>query len=793
MIFISLYAVVDFLPPFDSVDAMGAQWLYLVMVSVLTTVFILWAKSQNYLAGINLVIKNIMSLLYLALFFLATISIFNAINKTEAFVVYARYTATIIMYFNIAILLYNRPDLMKFLAHILALMLFFRSIQILISFAQGFGEIPLENLIYGQSRETGNKNIMAATFTVRLPFVLYCIYTSKAFGKIFYGAILTMGILVVFFLNARSTFVAVLLQTFLYLLFCGWQFLREHDDFMQKLKRISIRAAFLIVPLLIAFVIGQASLKSAVEMENREVAYGTVTSRLASISISGETSNNRYNFWRYAIDYAAHHPLMGCGIGNWKLASIPYERDISYELWVAYHCHNDFFEISAEVGIMGGLLLLGMYFCALVFTIRTWQSKAEHNVRLLSVMSLLALAGYFADAFFNFPNERPVMQFYFMIILAINVGTYLYSRKDKTENPTAGVTTKKLLYGTITSLLLILAGYVTYETYTSMVIQGRVNPDISIEVPKYNSDEAKKLPSIPNLNVFAYPIDAIKARYLLNEKKTDEALMYLNKSIHVNPYLSYNEFMKGAIFVETNKWDSAFVYSKKAFEMKPGARSNYLMFNYVAMKKGDTSLVTYAMVEHNKRKPSALVWDNYLRTMLSLPHDSKHLLAVADSALKLYPDDPTLVQDRQMVINTGGQTQAPVNNNIPVTQANDAAKYSTAGIEAFKRKDFQSAITNFQKAYQLNDMDYSSLENLGMSYYSIQNWNKSIVYYDKVIASKALQTGKSEFFKGICLVNLGKKDDGCAMMKIALDKHYPDAAKFIGIYCKNGTTQPAKK
>ena len=733
-----------------------------------------------------------MSILYVSLFFLATISIFTAINKTEAFVVYARFIATIVTYFNIAILLYNRPELMKFFAHVLALMLLFRSIQILMSFAQGFGEIPLETLIYGQSRETGNKNIMAATFTVRLPFVLYCIYTSKAFGKIFYGAVLTMGILVVFFLNARTTFVAVLLQTFLYMLFCGWQFIKEKDVFLQKLKRIGARAAYLLIPLLLAFVIGQASLKSAVEMENREVAYGTVTSRLASISINGETSNNRNNFWRYAIDYAAHHPLMGCGIGNWKLASIPYERDISYELWVAYHCHNDFLEISAEVGIMGGLLLLGIYFCALVFTIKTWVSKAEHNVRLLSVMSLLGLAGYFTDAMFNFPNERPVMQFYFVLILAINLGTYLYSRKDKPEDPVKGVSIQKLLFGTFASLLLVLGAYVTYMTYTSMVIQGRVNPDISIEVPKYNSDEAKKLPSIPNLNVFAYPIDAIKARYLLNEKKTDEALMYLNKSKNVNPYLSYNEFMKGAIFVETGKWDSAFFYSKKAFMMKPGAKSNYLMFNYVALKQGDTAMVRYAMVEHNKRKPSAFVWDNYLRTMLSLPHDYKQMLAVADTALKLYPGDAALLQDQQTAINTGGQTQAPVNTKIPVTQVNEALKYSTAGIEAFKRKDFQTAITNFQKAYQINNMDYSSLENLGMSYYSLQNWNKSIVYYDKVIASKALQTGKSEFFKGICLINLAKKDQGCEMMRLALEKHYPDASKFIDIYCKDVSPKPAK-
>lgn len=783
MLLIAAYAVVDFLPPFDSVDAMGAQWLYLVLVSFITTVFILWNNNQNYLAGINQVGRSIMTLLYLALFLLAGISIISALNKTEAFVVYGRFIATFVTYINIAILLYNRPELMKFFAHILALMLLFRSIQILISFSNGFGEIPLETLIYSQGRESGNKNIMAATFTVRLPFVLYCIYSSKLFGKIFYGVVLMLGILVIFFLNARTTYVAVLLQTFLYLVFLGMIFFKEKgDDILPRLKRMAARASFWVIPLLIAFVIGQLALRNAVEMETKPVAYGTVTARLSSIKLTGETSNNRDNFWRYAINYAAKHPLMGCGIGNWKLASIPYEKDISYELWVAYHCHNDFLEISAEVGIAGGLLLLGIYFCALFYTIKTWMSEAEKNIKVLSIISLIALAGYFTDAFFNFPNERPVMQFYFVFILGINLTTYLISRKKKAEN-SANPTTVKSIYGFSAFLFLLPALYVTYMTYSSMVIQARVNPDISIEVPHYTSDEAKKLPAIPNLNVFAYPIDAIKARYLLNEKKTDEALFYLNKSINVNPYISYNEFLKGAIYVELQKWDSAYYYSKKGFMLKPGAKSNYLMFNYVALKTGDTAMVHYAFVEHNKRKPSAWVWDNYLRTMLQLQRANPTLLATADTALKLYPGDADLLRERNIIVNNSNVVNQE-NKTIPPQQVNDAAKYSQAGIDAFKNKDYQSAIRNFKKAYELNNMDYVSIENEGMSYYSLQKWNDAIYCYEKVIASKTILTGKSEFFKGICLVTLGKKDQGCVFMKISLEKKYPDAQKFIDTYCK---------
>ena len=71
-----------------------------------------------------------------------------------------------------------------------------------------------------------------------------------------------------------------------------------------------------------------------------------------------------------------------------------------------------------------------------------------------------------------------------------------------------------------------------------------------------------------------------------------------------------------------------------------------------------------------------------------------------------------------------------------------------------------------------------------MCYYSLNDFKKAIPLYDKVIQSNSIQTGKSEFFKGICLENMSKKEEGCIYLKKADAKNYSEAKTYLKIYCK---------
>jgi hypothetical protein len=59
----------------------------------------------------------------------------------------------------------------------------------------------------------------------------------------------------------------------------------------------------------------------------------------------------------------------------------------------------------------------------------------------------------------------------------------------------------------------------------------------------------------------------------------------------------------------------------------------------------------------------------------------------------------------------------------------------------------------------------------------------SLTWFDQVFARRSTD-GKSEYFKAAALINLGRKDEACALLKIAKARGYTAADGLINNYCK---------
>ena len=54
--------------------------------------------------------------------------------------------------------------------------------------------------------------------------------------------------------------------------------------------------------------------------------------------------------------------------------------------------------------------------------------------------------------------------------------------------------------------------------------------------------------SIPNVTVTTIPMSDIKARYLINAKKYEDALKLLHRGNNANPYLFYKESLLSTLY-----------------------------------------------------------------------------------------------------------------------------------------------------------------------------------------------------------------------------------------------------
>lgn len=784
-----LYLSIHFIPELGAYDVFGSQWFIIVLIDILVLVLILISKQQEQ-GSWKIIFRNPFAILLLLFTAWAGVSVFFSINPTEGWVCYARLIATVIAFFNLMILYRGAGEILKPLAILISLILLIESVYSLHLFFNSSTDTSLSAIILNLRGFTGNKNIFAASLVMKFPFVIYCIYRSRPTGKVFYSILLTLGILTLFLVNARASYVSLIL---IMLCLVGinireYFVSRKPGDFISS-------TGLVVIPLLLALFTSNAILTNAKKLRDETGGYGTVAQRLGSASaFNAEDNQVRIRLWKNAIDYTAKHPIMGSGYGNWKLASIPYQRFYTNDLVVPMHAHNDYAETFAETGIIGGLLYLGLFCCILFFTVRTYRSGAEQPIKDLSLFSFLTFIAYAVDAFFNFPGERPISQVFFVLLTALNISAYEAWQPKKEKTGSRNVAPVKRIYVLTGFIILVPAAYITYLTYRSLVVQSTVAADLNNEPLKLDWKEVvPSFPPIPNLSATTQPIDAIKGRYLSEAGQYAEAIALFDRGSKANPMIAYSEFLKAGMYFKQGRLDSASRNAIYAFYTRSRANTYLQTLIAVMAKTKDTATIQKAFDLYIKHRNEVFAWNLYLTGMLNAKEGKANaaLLSMADSAIRLFKNDSTaqsLFRAKRVEIANAMNHTASMQPNVFTGQATAQKLYNDAAI-AFgtgqKGKDnLTLAGRLFLSSYETNPVNWVALENAGVSYFNNQDFTKAISVFDREISLNVSTNGKPEFFRGVALVNTGQKDRGCASLRTASKKGYQEADPLIQKVCQ---------
>lgn len=798
-IIISFYLAVHFISNWGAIDVLGPQWLFISIADAFLLLYIALnkAKYEKYLRE---VFKLSFSRLYLGLFILAGISIFYSINKVEAWVCYSRFISTIIAFFNVVILLQsNIKTFFLLTCRLLAIVLLAESLLYFNSFFNQINNVRLDELIYLLNGNTGNKNILGASLAIKIPFVLYAIHTSKFTTRIFFSLCLFLGALTIFMASARAAYVSLAITLLAYVGFIIVNFIQD-----KEIKKYIPKITYVLLPIILAVFISIYIFDQVVLLQETRYTseYGNVRARFSSLTDTKSAAGYRFMLWKHAFDYIGANPLIGAGYGNWKLASIPFEKEFIDDLNVPAHAHNDFLEYFTELGIPGGILFLSLFVCAFLYTRNILKYTKDKSLKEIIFFSFIGIITYSVDSALNFPIERPIMQVFFIMTFAFVIATYIVARMDVANVHTANTSTKPAftltsVYSLCFSIILAPAIYTNNSTYESLKAQMRVIPDMKNEPMSIPLAEVKTMfPPIPNLTSSSQPIEAILGRYYSENKQYDDALRLLRKSIPHNPYIYYSQFLMANVFFNTNQMDSAKFYAELAYYNKPRANTYYQTLVAVHAKRRDTAGVAKAFRTYTKYRNEPFAWNLYLMGMLNAQQRATtELLKLSDSALTLFDpkgntpaseaDYANLLKRKQEIIsnlNFAGTVGNSAEQNAATLQK--ATQIYNEGVAAFAKQDYQTAAAKFVRAAEINAFNYAIYENAGVSYFNLKQYRRAIYYFDKVIALKITNDGKSEFFKGVSHINLGEKEVGCQTLQISKSKNYADANNIIVQYCK---------
>ena len=145
----------------------------------------------------------------------------------------------------------------------------------------------------------------------------------------------------------------------------------------------------------------------------------SITNRISTVNTNDTSTNQRIRYYGHALNQIEHNPIIGAGMGSWKVKSIKYDHLNMEGYTVPYHAHNDFLEIAAELGLIGFLLYFSIFIIiGFYFLKRIIYYKIENKGVVISIILGLSLIGYLIDANLNFPHARVINQINLIFIIA---------------------------------------------------------------------------------------------------------------------------------------------------------------------------------------------------------------------------------------------------------------------------------------------------------------------------------------------------------------------------------------
>ena len=154
---------------------------------------------------------------------------------------------------------------------------------------------------------------------------------------------------------------------------------------LQPKKKHLFQFGYLFLPFLLALGLNQVLLSD-------KGADALARASTISAGTNDGSVNQRLRYYGDVLTHLSSHPILGVGLGNWKLKSIDYDsRDIKGYV-VPYHAHSDFIQLGAELGIIGFLLYLGVFVWAVFFVyrlIRYSMLSVEEKVFLFLLLTAL--------------------------------------------------------------------------------------------------------------------------------------------------------------------------------------------------------------------------------------------------------------------------------------------------------------------------------------------------------------------------------------------------------------------
>ncbi len=594
LILLAYVLVAVFTPQMATFDSNGPKFLSLAILNLLVFAFVFTRKEfRENPPAVTGFFRSPAGIMYTLLILISLLSFVKSININESILYFCKSITIFISCYFVALMVSSDRRIPENLAVGMVFLLIVDCLYVFLQMGKFIGgdlaDIDLIKSVYS------NKNVLAAAIFVKLPFALwlYTFHTGTRQKLALAGW--SMSFLALLFLSSRAFYLGIIILSLAYL-FILW-ILATRDKQNAYRRKMIIYTSVLATSVLLFTVIQKNLYK------NPSIYNAGIIDRFSQAKPTEYSTGERLNGWKRSFEVFKKEPLLGCGLGNWKIATLQQENQTKTDFIYQYRAHNDFIQITTETGIFGGLAFLALFALLVIPVFKDGMGVANpHTIFKHYFLPAFGMMAYAIDALFNFPHERPEIQALFVIFagagiaLSSNSAIPLQATKNAPMSQAATghflflpESIRKMLltaWKVAVFSLMLTSLYFLILNVQSLKMQKIVSDEISTGKLSLSTDQIiRGFPWIPDNNLFGEPITVQKARYLFRDKNYTGAIAML-KSADTNPYDSRREYFMASAWLALGKPDSALAYNKKVLGLKPYLLENLTMMCNIYERTG---------------------------------------------------------------------------------------------------------------------------------------------------------------------------------------------------------------
>ena len=296
-------------------------------------------------------------------------------------------------------------------------------------------------------------------------------------------------------------------------------------------------------------------------------------------------ATERTYFFKDAMKMFKERPILGWGGGGWQEAYRAYQD----YLYNSNQVHGYYFQIMVEVGILGFLVILGIWASFLFIAHKLYHEEKENiTTRFLIWTVTVAAISIGAHAFIDFDLSLSALSLVLWTMFGIVAGIKLNSnaREEKKVKSYAPLNNTVMIGVSIASLILIIfAGILaTANSLSKQAVQYFQKQDINKGAPL--------LKSAISYNPINPEYHSNMSRVYQAQGKSDECLVEAKRAIELSKYSAPRYADISSIYSSLKQNIDAIAYAEKAISLAPYQNQWYELLARVYFISGITELST---------------------------------------------------------------------------------------------------------------------------------------------------------------------------------------------------------